>query len=171
VKRLKWKNELVQNAEEKLSRDGIPLPSRIKYVLDLISNAGFEPTSFVFRLDGLTCTSVFRSRNTPTQRSVPIGPREYGGVIGYHSHTTYAQLRARRTLDLLPPTLLVNLGFVSDKAVDSCRFLMFLSSSASLPSSSSPVRCESVEQDHYRGVNTHAADGQLVHSREQTRTE
>jgi hypothetical protein len=59
VKRLKWKNELVQNADEKLSRDGIPLPNRIKYVLDLTSNAGFQPTSFVFRLGGLTCTGDF----------------------------------------------------------------------------------------------------------------
>jgi cytochrome oxidase assembly protein ShyY1 len=87
VKRSKSKTELVQNAEEKLSQDGIPFPSGIKYVLNLTSNAGFEPTLMFFRLNELLDYMYRRFLVQGTlqpQNSILISPREYGGVIVYH---------------------------------------------------------------------------------------
>jgi surfeit locus 1 family protein len=127
VKRLKWKNELVQNAEEKLSWDAIPLPSRIKYVLNLTSNAGFEPTLFFLRLDELSDYMYrrFLVRGTlQPQKSILIGPRKYGEVMGYHLIMPLVRSRERGAPSTSSPsTVLVNLGFVSNEAAESYRSL------------------------------------------------
>ena len=75
------------------------------------------------------------------QKSILIGPRKYGEVMGYHLIMPLVrspELHAPSTSS--PPTVLINLGFVSNEAAESYRALA--SSLASSSSSSSSVKSE-----------------------------
>jgi len=124
VKRLNWKNDLVQNTEEKLSWKPIPLPSRIN--LDALSD-------YMYRR--------FLVRGTlQPQKSMLIGPRKYGEVMGYHLIMPLARSpeRGERSTSS-SSTVLINLGFVSNEAAESYRSL---ASSPPSSESSRPVKSE-----------------------------
>jgi len=124
VKRLNWKNDLVQNTEEKLSWKPIPLPSRIN--LDALSD-------YMYRR--------FLVRGTlQPQKSMLIGPRKYGEVMGYHLIMPLARSpeRGERSTSS-SSTVLINLGFVSNEAAESYRSL---ASSSPSSESSRPVKSE-----------------------------
>ena len=147
MKRLRWKNDLVQNAEEKLSLDPIQLPSRIKYVFNLPSILPLTHHVWTFySLDALPDYMYRRYLVRGTlqpQKSILIGPKKYGEVMGYHLIMPLVRSPepgSGAPSTSTPSTVLISLGFVSNEAAGSYRSLA--SSSATSSSWSSPEKRE-----------------------------
>jgi surfeit locus 1 family protein len=148
VRRLKWKNDLVQDTEEKLSWDPIPLPGRVKYVLRLTNQTiavvfnSYCPVSACNLFLSVDALSDYMYRRflvrgiLQPQQSVLIGPRKYGEIMGYHLIMPLARSAEPGAPATLPSTVLVNLGFVSNEAAESYR----APASSSSPSSSSALK-------------------------------
>ena len=145
MKRLKWKNDLVQNAEEALSREPTQLPNQIKYAFECCLNAAaFNSHLFRLCLDffSLDASSDYMYRRflvrgtLQPQKSVLIGPKKYGDVMGYHLIMPLVRSpEPGAPSTASPSTVLINLGFISNEAAGSYRSLPF--------SSSSPVKVKS----------------------------
>ncbi|EIN13996.1 hypothetical protein PUNSTDRAFT_117611 [Punctularia strigosozonata HHB-11173 SS5] len=94
VKRLKWKVALIDELEEKMERDPLPLPSRVN--LDVLSN-------FAYR-------RVVLSGRWDHAHTVLVGPRVREGTNGYHVVTPLVRENGS--------TVLVDRGFVTKDAAE-----------------------------------------------------
>ncbi|KAI0347753.1 mitochondrial protein required for respiration [Trametopsis cervina] len=94
VERLKWKINLIDELQEKLSREPMPLPKKIN--LDVVPD-------FTYR-------KVLLRGKWDHQHAMLLGPRVYDGTKGYH--VVEPLVRADGT------TLLVDRGFVSQEQAE-----------------------------------------------------
>jgi len=153
VKRLRWKNDLVQNTEERLSWEPIPLPGRVKYVLHLPSMLHFFFNPFDPSLSGIFLSldalpeymyrRFFVQGTLQPRKSILIGPRKHGEVVGYHLIMPLVrgpEPSTPLTPSSPPSTILINLGFVSNEAAESYRALASSPASGSAFSSRSSVQ-------------------------------
>ncbi|KAI0094320.1 mitochondrial protein required for respiration [Irpex rosettiformis] len=99
VARLKWKINLIDELQEKLSRDPMPLPRKLN--LDVVPE-------FVYR-------KVLLRGRWDHAHAMLLGPRVHDGAKGYH--VIEPLLRADGT------TLLVDRGFVSQEQADNKSYL------------------------------------------------
>ena len=116
VERLKWKVNLIDELQEKLQRDPLSLPRRIKYVL-LMNSA----QNMLISLHSLSAVADFTYRKVIMHgkwdhaHAMLLGPRVYDGTNGYH--LIEPLVRTDGT------TVIVDRGFISQDQVDSKAYL------------------------------------------------
>ena len=115
VQRLKWKVNLIDELEEKLRREPLMLPPKIKYVHSRPGNVPQSPnerTPFVSLaiIPEFVYRKVLMSGKWDYGHTIIVGPRTRDGTAGYHVVTPL--VRSNGT------TVLVDRGFVSKDAIE-----------------------------------------------------
>ncbi|TKY85246.1 hypothetical protein EX895_006326 [Sporisorium graminicola] len=95
IKRLKWKVSLIEELEDKLSRDPLRLPRNIN--IDVLPQFDFRLVSVKGTFDH--------------SRAMFVGPRVRDGVMGYHVVVPFSRSEGGGMI-------LINRGFVSEKQIE-----------------------------------------------------
>ncbi|THH19033.1 hypothetical protein EW146_g2044 [Bondarzewia mesenterica] len=112
LQRLKWKVSLIDELTEKLERESLHLPNKVKYVLSsLVSRNGIYILASIAAIPDFIYRKVILRGRWDDARSMLLGPRVRDGTNGYHLITPLIRTNAS--------TVLVDRGFVSGDFVKS----------------------------------------------------
>ncbi|THH09199.1 hypothetical protein EW146_g8754, partial [Bondarzewia mesenterica] len=112
LQRLKWKVSLIDELTEKLEREPLHLPNKVKYVLSLlVSRNGIYILASIAAIPDFIYRKVILRGRWDDARSMLLGPRVRDGTNGYHLITPLIRTNGS--------TVLVDRGFVSGDFVKS----------------------------------------------------
>lgn len=105
VQRLKWKVALIDELEEKLEREPMPLPPQIKCVPRLVPGSLRSDFGSLAALPDFSFRKVVLKGRWDNAHAILLGPRVRDGTIGYHLVVPFVRTDGS--------TVLVDRGFVS----------------------------------------------------------
>jgi surfeit locus 1 family protein len=116
VQRLKWKVSLIDELTEKLEREPIVLPNKVKCVLNCVirclQHTLHSPVS-ISAIPEFIYRKVVLTGKWDHARSMLLGPRVRDGANGYHIITPFIRLNGT--------TVLIDRGFISQEFADTIR--------------------------------------------------